>query len=450
MRTIAKLLLSSLVLAPSLAPSVASAEGRLEAGVTVGGHVFSDNSELGVPDLMGGASPQSSGMLGGRLGYAFLEQFIGEVELVLVPTVDDEKSGATAVFGLRGQVRYEPFSDRLMGGKLHPFLLVGYGAMAVRTDSTELEDDADQSYEWGLGTRYQLSSSMALRFDARHLLLPDRSKNGATSNFEFSAGLSWHFGPDRRALATREVVAGSPGLITPAPSSGAAGATGGGASAGATAGPAVSGGAVATVSAAPTTPPPPPPAARVEAPPANPDTDRDGVLYPQDLCPKEVEDRDGFRDDDGCPDPDNDGDGVADGNDRCVGDAETINGYTDSDGCPDSQHPEMAAVPFVRGSLGFTAESAASLDKTFQVLQQNPAFRVEIGGHSSSDESSRALSLRRAEAVKAYLVHRGIQEGRLRVLGYRDEQPVSADRSSAGRAKNRRVELRLLPLEAAK
>ncbi|MBK7535799.1 MAG: OmpA family protein [Myxococcales bacterium] len=88
--------------------------------------------------------------------------------------------------------------------------------------------------------------------------------------------------------------------------------------------------------------------------------------------------------------------------------------------------------------------------RPFRCCSRTRRFAWRSAGTRRRTRSSRALSLRRAEAVKAYLVHRGIQEGRLRVLGYRDEQPVSADRSSAGRAKNRRVELRLLPLEAAK
>lgn len=433
MRTISAVM-SSLVLA---SPAVALAEGRMEVGVEVGGHVFSDNSELGVPDLMGGASPQSSGLLGGRVGYAFLPELVGEVELVLVPTVDDEKSGATAVFGLRGQARYEPFGETLVEGKLRPFVLAGYGAMALRTDSSVLEDDIDQAYEWGLGTRYFLSPKMALRFDARHLIIPDRSKNGATSNFEVAVGVTWHFGPDRHAPRLRERQVGAPGLLTGAAPTGAP-AGGGAAPARGSESP-----AAAAVAAAPA-------AKQPEPPPSNPDSDKDGVLYPIDQCPNDAEDQDGFRDDDGCPEADNDGDGLADGTDRCPGDPETVNGYADDDGCPDATHPEMTAVPFAKGSVGFSAESAASLERSLQVLQANLALRVELGGHTSSDESNRTLSLRRAEAVRDYLVRRGVAESRLRVLGYRDAQPVTPSRSSAARAKNRRVELRLLPLEPAK
>ena len=73
------------------------------------------------------------------------------------------------------------------------------------------------------------------------------------------------------------------------------------------------------------------------APPAasGGDRDGDGVLDADDRCPDDPEDRDGFQDDDGCPDADNDGDGVPDMNDRCPTDPEDLDGYQDDDGCPE-------------------------------------------------------------------------------------------------------------------
>ncbi len=65
------------------------------------------------------------------------------------------------------------------------------------------------------------------------------------------------------------------------------------------------------------------------------DTDGDGLLDPQDDCPRRAEDRDGFEDADGCPDPDNDGDGILDADDQCRDEPETQNGHEDEDGCPD-------------------------------------------------------------------------------------------------------------------
>jgi outer membrane protein OmpA-like peptidoglycan-associated protein len=68
----------------------------------------------------------------------------------------------------------------------------------------------------------------------------------------------------------------------------------------------------------------------------DPDNDGDGILDVDDACATEAEDIDGFQDEDGCPDPDNDGDGILDVNDACATEAETVNGYMDTDGCPDT------------------------------------------------------------------------------------------------------------------
>jgi hypothetical protein len=65
------------------------------------------------------------------------------------------------------------------------------------------------------------------------------------------------------------------------------------------------------------------------------DRDHDGIPDVDDRCPDEPEDRDGFHDDDGCPDPDNDGDGIPDALDKCSNDPEDLDGFQDDDGCPD-------------------------------------------------------------------------------------------------------------------
>jgi OmpA-OmpF porin, OOP family len=65
------------------------------------------------------------------------------------------------------------------------------------------------------------------------------------------------------------------------------------------------------------------------------DNDADGVPDLRDKCPNEAEDKDGFQDEDGCPDLDNDADGIPDGRDRCPNEAEDRDGFQDEDGCPD-------------------------------------------------------------------------------------------------------------------
>jgi OOP family OmpA-OmpF porin len=71
------------------------------------------------------------------------------------------------------------------------------------------------------------------------------------------------------------------------------------------------------------------------APPAPGDVDGDGILDNVDECPRVPEDKDGFQDEDGCPDEDNDGDGITDKTDKCPNDPEDRDGFEDEDGCPD-------------------------------------------------------------------------------------------------------------------
>jgi hypothetical protein len=65
------------------------------------------------------------------------------------------------------------------------------------------------------------------------------------------------------------------------------------------------------------------------------DNDEDGILDPDDKCPNQPEDEDGFQDEDGCPDPDNDGDGILDAQDACPNEAGPASTDPRKNGCPD-------------------------------------------------------------------------------------------------------------------
>jgi outer membrane protein OmpA-like peptidoglycan-associated protein len=68
------------------------------------------------------------------------------------------------------------------------------------------------------------------------------------------------------------------------------------------------------------------------------DNDGDGIPDAKDQCPNEPEDKDGFQDEDGCPDRDNDNDGIPDAQDKCPNDPEDKDGFEDDDGCPDQDN----------------------------------------------------------------------------------------------------------------
>ena len=70
------------------------------------------------------------------------------------------------------------------------------------------------------------------------------------------------------------------------------------------------------------------------------DTDHDGIFDRKDKCPNDPEDKDGFEDQDGCPDLDNDRDGILDVDDKCPNDPEDKDGFEDQDGCPDPDNDQ--------------------------------------------------------------------------------------------------------------
>jgi outer membrane protein OmpA-like peptidoglycan-associated protein len=193
-------------------------------------------------------------------------------------------------------------------------------------------------------------------------------------------------------------------------------------------------------------PPPSPVAEPVEEPVAEPvaaaDPDHDGVAE-GDLCPCVAEDADGFDDGDGCPDLDDDGDGVMDACDRCVREAEVMNGVEDDDGCPDEAGVRVSMaditilprIVFRRNDAALPEEAASTLDEIARVMREHPQILVvAVRGHTSSDERRRqALALRRAEAVVAALVARGVEPGRLVAEAAPDDQLISLEEAERNR-----------------
>jgi len=183
------------------------------------------------------------------------------------------------------------------------------------------------------------------------------------------------------------------------------------------------------------------------------DNDNDGIPDTADKCPNKAEDFDGFQDDDGCPDLDNDGDGIPDTADKCPNKPETFNGYKDEDGCPDKKPTPpfvekgkkviFKGITFAPGKATLTEEAKRVLDKVYESLRDNPTIRVEIRGFTDSIGSAAAnlnLSQRRADAVKDYLVKKGIKFDRLNAIGYGEANPIASNKTKEGRAKNRRIE----------
>ncbi|TNF32553.1 MAG: cell envelope biogenesis protein OmpA [Deltaproteobacteria bacterium] len=199
-------------------------------------------------------------------------------------------------------------------------------------------------------------------------------------------------------------------------------------------------------------------AAAATAAPAG-DRDGDGLDDDADVCPDAQEDVDGFQDGDGCPEPDDDLDGIPDAADQCPRSAEVVNGTDDDDGCPDVATVSVSTegivlrdiIRFLPGSATLDHESDALLDSIAAILAAHPEIlRLEVAGHTDAagpDAANLALSQARADAVRAYLIGRGIAPGRLVAVGYGETRPIASNATPRGRLLNRRVELTVLELE---
>lgn len=104
-------------------------------------------------------------------------------------------------------------------------------------------------------------------------------------------------------------------------------------------------------------------------------------------------------------------------------------------------------VFFDFGKADLKPESYYELDAIVEILQKNPNFKLEISGHTDnvgSDEVNKTLSLNRAHSVVNYLISKGISKDRLVCKGYGKSQPIVPNTTEENRAKNRRVEFKIL------
>jgi OOP family OmpA-OmpF porin len=176
-----------------------------------------------------------------------------------------------------------------------------------------------------------------------------------------------------------------------------------------------------------------------------PDKDNDGINDEEDKCTDVA----GVARYQGCPIPDTDKDGVNDEEDKCPNEV----GLTTNFGCPEIKQEIIEKVNlaaknifFATGSAKLLAKSYASLDNVVKILQDNPSINATVEGHtdiSGTAAKNQVLSENRAASVKAYFISKGIDESRITSAGFGINKPIADNKTVAGRAKNRRVEIRL-------
>ena len=103
----------------------------------------------------------------------------------------------------------------------------------------------------------------------------------------------------------------------------------------------------------------------------------------------------------------------------------------------------LRGVNFETNKATLTRDSETILEEAYKALVANPDVQVEISGHTDSqgsDEYNQALSLRRAQAVKNWLVQKGIAGNRMKTIGKGEMEPVASNDTAEGRTENRRIE----------
>ena len=419
--------------------------GEIDIGLFGGYHVFGEGTLLGSDEGDTVGTIDDGPIFGLRVSWFFVDRLAIEAEAGIFLTnpriMFDE---TTLGFHYKGSLLVRVTPDNL-GGDL--YLLAGAGAMTVGDSSDEppsVESDTKFMPHAGLAATVDVGTNWALRFDGRGYLTKDTSDD---TDFGYEGLISFVYRIGHKPHTTAPADGDGDGITD-------------------------------DVDACPTEPGPGtadgcpvkdqdgdgiPDASDkcpTEAGPGTPDgcpvkdEDGDGIVGDADKCPTQAEDKDGFQDEDGCPDPDNDGDGVADASDKCNDKPETRNGFEDDDGCPDDIPEQVKkftgaikGINFVTGKATITKSSFSTLDQAVAVLKEFPSLKIEIGGHTDdvgSNEKNMTLSQARADSVKAYFVSKGIDEARIRGVGYGEDKAVDPAKTKAARAKNRRVEFTII------
>jgi len=179
-----------------------------------------------------------------------------------------------------------------------------------------------------------------------------------------------------------------------------------------------------------------------------PDADADGLADAQDECPNEA----GPVANNGCPWKDGDSDGVLDKDDNCPMEAGTVA----NNGCPEMIPTEALqskltdyarTINFSLGKSDFKQSAYPTLKAITAILKEYPTANFVVEGHTDSigtnNNFNQLLSERRAQKVVDYLVKNGVSSDRLTSVGFGESKPIESNMTAAGRAANRRVEVKL-------
>jgi OmpA-OmpF porin, OOP family len=257
-----------------------------------------------------------------------------------------------------------------------PFIAGGAGVYSLDSIPTRSGRDNDFAVDYGAGFKLFINPDVAFRADIRHLINFKGHDYDWDGNWFYTAGLTLLFGGEKPAVAAAAPVAAAPEVM-PAP---------------------------AVVAPAPMV---------KEAPK---DTNGDGVTDDLDKCP------------------------------------DTPKGVkVDANGCPVAEKAQVTdegalnfgIIYFDTGKYNIKPKSRQTLHEVIEYLNKNKEVKMEVQGHTDSmgsDEANMKLSDERANAVRSYLISKGIAADRLTAKGYGETKPAASNDTKEGREKNRRIE----------
>jgi OOP family OmpA-OmpF porin len=171
------------------------------------------------------------------------------------------------------------------------------------------------------------------------------------------------------------------------------------------------------------------------------DDDKDGIGNRHDQCPGTIS---GVAVDAGGCEPDDDGDFLVNRLDDCPN--TPAGARVDIHGCEIQEIIELPGLNFENGSDRLMPGSEGLLADVAATLTRNPELEVVVAGHTDSDGSAEfnlGLSSRRAQTVRDFLVDAGVDPVQLTAVGFGESEPLASNDTPAGKAQNRRVELRV-------
>jgi opacity protein-like surface antigen len=414
-------------------------------------------------------APESSVMFGLRAGAWIMDQLGVELEGKMVPTTiaPSAAGGHATIYGLRANVLYQFMPEEAV----RPFLIAGFGydIFSAKESQSELvgkgigvkSSDSDPAFLVGAGVKWQALHDIGLRLDARYLSTQGLSGHAVTGNFEGLLSIVYTIGgkpgdsdgdgildpydkcpeqaedkdgfedadgcpdldndkdgiPDTEDKCPNEAedkdgfedYDGCPDLDNDRD------------------------GVPDTQDKCPNEPETKNGFQDDDGCPDVSDRDHDGIPDDKDKCPDQPETKNGFQDEDGCPDiADKDGDGIADAQDKCPDKPETKNKYQDEDGCPDEVPADVqkllagpvAGVMWAKDGKLDDKKSAAALQPIAETLVKHEGAKITL--KLAAGAGDKAAAQAKADAIKAFLVSRGVETERVEAVGEESATPAPA------------------------